>query len=54
MVCKVNYSQKMVGYQNTVPLVSQVNKYSNKALQLTTKSGAPIVALLLESTELNR
>ena len=26
----------------------------NKALQLTTKSGAPIVALLLESTELNR
>ncbi len=26
----------------------------NKALQLTTKSGAPIVALLLGSTELNR
>jgi len=26
----------------------------NKAFQLTTKSGAPIVALLLESTELKR
>lgn len=26
----------------------------NKALQLTTKNGAPIVALLLEPTELNR
>ncbi len=29
-------------------------KTPNQALQLTTKSGAPIVALLLESTELNR
>jgi len=30
------------------------NKSSNKALQLIHKSGAPIVALLLLSTELNR
>ena len=28
--------------------------HPNRALQLTTKSGSPIVALLLESTELNR
>jgi|GEM_PF-4884660 hypothetical protein len=33
---------------------SAMNNRPNKALQLTTKRGAPIVALLLEPTELNR